>query len=157
MVSHDREGASKPHGEGVRLEDRRKREREPGRSARGIETWQQLRDHLATCWLVPIGTVGSSTVLRFIISSVRELRDPPMMRSRIASGTLRRPSPINTRGARSDEAHLASSARHPHTACSFLRAERARVLLRTAEIPRRVHMGVRQRGRPVPLNHGDPS
>ena len=55
MVSHDREGASKPHGEGVRLEDRRK-QREPGRSARGIETWQQLRDHLATCWLVPVGT-----------------------------------------------------------------------------------------------------
>ena len=75
MVSHDREGASKPHGEGVRLEDRRKREREPGRSA----------------------------------------RPPP-------------PPP-----------------------------QRARVLLRTAEIPRRVHMGVRQRGRPVPLNHGDPS
>jgi hypothetical protein len=38
-------------------------------------------------------------VLRFIISSVRELRDPPMMRSRIASGMLRRPSPI-TREAR---------------------------------------------------------
>jgi hypothetical protein len=62
------------------IEERRKREREPGWSARvGVETWQQLRDHLATCWLVPAGTVGSSTVLRFMISSVGELRGPPMI------------------------------------------------------------------------------
>src|SRR5215207_93765 len=32
------------------IEERRKREREPGWSARpGVETWQELRDHLATC------------------------------------------------------------------------------------------------------------
>ena len=62
------------------IEERWKREREPGWSARpGVETWQELRDNLATCWLVPGGTVGSSTVLRFMISSVGELRGPPMI------------------------------------------------------------------------------
>jgi hypothetical protein len=62
------------------IEERRKLEREPGWSERpGVETWQELRDHLATSWLVPGGTVGSSTVVRFMISSVGEVRGLPMI------------------------------------------------------------------------------
>jgi hypothetical protein len=38
-----------------------------------------LRAHLATCWTVPADTVGSSVVLRFMISAVGELRGPPMI------------------------------------------------------------------------------
>jgi len=34
---------------------------------------------LATCWTVPADTVGSSVVLRFMISAVGELRGPPMI------------------------------------------------------------------------------
>jgi len=62
------------------LEERRKRETEPGWSKRAsVDTWQELRAHLATCWTVPADTVGSSVVLRFMISAVGELRGPPMI------------------------------------------------------------------------------
>jgi hypothetical protein len=62
------------------LEERRKRETEPGWSKRAsVDTWQELRAHLATCWTVPAETVGSSVVLRFMISAVGELRGPPMI------------------------------------------------------------------------------
>jgi hypothetical protein len=62
------------------LEERRKRETEPGWSKRAsVDTWQELRAHLATCWSVPAETVGSSVVLRFMISAVGELRGPPMI------------------------------------------------------------------------------
>jgi hypothetical protein len=40
------------------LEERRKREAEPGWSKRAsVDTWQELRAHLATCWSVPSGAV----------------------------------------------------------------------------------------------------
>src|SRR5215207_8154175 len=62
------------------LEERRKRETEPGWSKRAsVDTWQELRAHLATCWSVPAETVGSSVVLRFMINAVGELRGPPMI------------------------------------------------------------------------------
>src|SRR5215204_4700802 len=62
------------------LEERRQRETEPGWSKRAsVDTWQDLRAHLATCWTVPADTVGSSVVLRFLISAVGELRGPPMI------------------------------------------------------------------------------
>jgi hypothetical protein len=49
------------------------------RAARpAVATWEQLRTHLASCWAVPAGTVGSSVTLRFAISSTGELRGPPM-------------------------------------------------------------------------------
>ena len=44
-----------------------------------IDSWQQLRQHLAKCWNVPPGTTGSSVTLRFMISSAGELRGPPMV------------------------------------------------------------------------------
>src|SRR5829696_3602557 len=62
------------------LEERRKRETEPGWSEpASVDTWQELRAHLATCWTVPADTAGSSVVLRFMISAVGELRGPPMI------------------------------------------------------------------------------
>lgn len=43
-----------------------------------IGSWEELKTHLASCWTVPDGTVGSSMTLRFAISSAGELRGPPM-------------------------------------------------------------------------------
>jgi hypothetical protein len=44
-----------------------------------VGNWQILREHLAACWNVPPGTVGSSVTLRFGISSVGALRGPPLI------------------------------------------------------------------------------
>jgi hypothetical protein len=44
-----------------------------------VANWQELREHLATCWEVPEGTAGSSVTLRFGISSLGELRGQPLI------------------------------------------------------------------------------
>ena len=44
-----------------------------------VGNWQELREHLATCWEVPEGTAGSSVTLRFGISSLGELRGRPLI------------------------------------------------------------------------------
>ena len=44
-----------------------------------VANWQELREHLATCWEVPEGTAGSSVTLRFGISSLGELRGRPLI------------------------------------------------------------------------------
>ncbi|HEX2727284.1 MAG TPA: hypothetical protein VHN20_15800, partial [Beijerinckiaceae bacterium] len=43
-----------------------------------IGTWEELKAHLASCWTVPEGTIGSSVTLRFAISAAGELRGAPM-------------------------------------------------------------------------------
>jgi hypothetical protein len=76
-----------------------------------------------------------------------------------AGGSLKgkRPQPINSRGARSDEAHLASSARHSHTLIRFcapkgLACFSAQPRFRGECIWASVSADDRS-----PLNHGDPS
>src|SRR3954462_814836 len=59
----------------VAVHRRADRPYEPGR----IDDWQQLRQHLATCWNVPPGTTGSSVTLRFMISSAGEIPRPPII------------------------------------------------------------------------------
>jgi len=44
-----------------------------------VGNWQALRERLASCWTVPPRTEGSSVTLRFGISSVGELRGPPLV------------------------------------------------------------------------------
>jgi hypothetical protein len=74
------EGAPRSLLTARQIEELRKREAESGWNGRvAVETWQELRDHLASCWTVPAGTAGSSIMLRFMISSVGELRGPPMV------------------------------------------------------------------------------
>jgi hypothetical protein len=74
------EGAPRSPLTARQIEERLKREAEPGWNERvSIDTWQELRQHLASCWTMPAGTVGSSIMLRFMISSVGELRGPPMV------------------------------------------------------------------------------
>jgi hypothetical protein len=75
-----------------RRAERQHRQKDRGERSRGAEAapackankvkvgdWQQLREHLATCWEVPEGTEGSSVTLRFGISSLGELRGPPLI------------------------------------------------------------------------------
>jgi hypothetical protein len=44
-----------------------------------VGNWQELREHLTTCWAVPEGTAGSSVTLCFGISSFGELRGSPLV------------------------------------------------------------------------------
>ena len=44
-----------------------------------VGNWQALRERLASCWTVPVGTEGSSVTLRFGISSAGALRGPPLV------------------------------------------------------------------------------
>jgi hypothetical protein len=43
-----------------------------------VGNWRVLREHLATCWIIPAETEGSSVTLRFGISAAGELRGPPL-------------------------------------------------------------------------------
>jgi hypothetical protein len=62
------------------IEERRALEASPGWLQRAeVGEWQELRAHFARCWSAPPGTDGSSVTLRFMISSVGELRGPPMI------------------------------------------------------------------------------
>lgn len=72
-----------PRGSGAAKQVERRQERpSPGWAKRmSVNSWKELREHLATCWTVPAGTMGSSVMLRFMISSVGELRGPPMITS----------------------------------------------------------------------------